>query len=112
MEDEDTEDTQDEDISLEENKVSTFNLWFPAGKTCMVTVDSPSRETTGNLEITVGNKTHKLTADMLNGTYSASFKGSDEVGVLTIKGLYNSYNIKLVNCSQATQIKQFRSITV
>ena len=97
----------DEDVSLEEEKVSTFDLWFPEGKTCIVTVESPSQETTGNLEIIVGNKSHKLTADKLNGTYTANFKGSDEVGTLTIKGLYNSYNIKLVNCTQATdeQIK-------
>ena len=92
---------------LQESKVSKFNLWFPKGKNCMVTIQSPTMEAMGTIDVTIGNKVHNLSLDRLNGLYSTTFKGTDEVGVLTVRGLYNSYDIKLVNCSQATdeQIK-------
>ena len=92
--------SDEEKKKLAETRRSEFSLWFPADKSCEVMVVSRSRESTGEGVLTIGEKEYKLIPDRLNGTYSVVVKGTDEAGVLSVSGLWNSYDIRLVNCSQ------------
>ncbi len=85
---------------LTESKTSTFEIWFPENKTCTIQIISETKETTGKCTIQIGDETHSLSVDRLNGTYTTGIAGTGTKGTLTITGLWDSYDIHLVNCEQ------------
>lgn len=85
---------------LTESKTSTFEIWFPENKTCTIQIVSETKETTGKCTIQIGEEVHSLSVDRLNGTYSTGVAGTGTKGTLTISGLWDSYDIHLVNCEQ------------
>lgn len=106
-EDADTDASEETDISsestssvLEEATVKNVDLWFPQGEACTITITSPTSESTGDCYVTIGDSTTALTYDRIDGVYSATISGVDKEGTLTVSGLWNSYDIELINCEQ------------
>lgn len=81
-----------------------IDIYFPADKECEITITSSTGESTGDIYVKIENMVTRLPWDRATGEYSAviSAKKTAQRGLLTVTGLFTSYDITLKNCEQYT----------
>ena len=90
-------------VVLKEATVKNIDVWFPKGYEAQVSIKSPTKETTGDIYIRMDDGSIKvLNYNRLEGTYRTTLDGKNQIGTLTISGLYKSYDIELIGCQQYT----------
>jgi len=91
-----------EKIELKEAIISELEIWCPKEYHSTVTVESPSKETTGDIYIRFddNNEIIRVNYDHLVGNYTTTFEGGDRKGTLVVTGLFNDYEITLQGCSE------------
>lgn len=107
----DRKEEEDNKFEQEENKqpqlieatTKDIELYFPAGVDCAVRIVSPSKETTGDCFLQVGNSIYKLSYDFLMGDYAREFAfREDTYGTLHIQGLFDDCQVQLTGCEQGS----------
>ena len=91
-----------EEIVLKEAVVKEFELFFPKDRECTIQIKTNSRDSGGDIYLTIGNKVKIVHYDALAGIYELTIAGGNEKGVLTVTGLSSNYNITLINCETYT----------
>ncbi len=96
-----------EEAALEEKaeilrtaNISTFNINFPKGETCGITITPSEKESGGEAYVLIGNKTVSLTYSAFDNTYSTIITGDGNTYTLYVSGFWNSYDIQLSNCKK------------
>ncbi len=85
---------------MKEATIKNIDLWFPNGKTCTVRITSKSKETSGDIYVTLGSSTKYIDYNRIDNVYEGTITGRGERGTLTVSGLWKSYDVELVNCEQ------------
>ncbi len=81
---------------LHSANVLQYELWFPEGRTCRISIKSD--ETTGSATVRFANgSANTLTYNEFDDTYEASFTGTGIYGTITIGGFTQAYDIELIN---------------
>lgn len=96
---ESTEDSSLPDAAqFRQANIKEYELWFPEGKECYITITSSSGESTGSavIEFDTGGST-SLTYNRFDKNYTGIVNGKNNKGLLTISGFWYDYNIELVN---------------
>lgn len=96
------EKNDDLEIKLKEASIKTVDLFFPDSRDCKITIKS--NESTGDMYLVMDGESARRLLDYnrLDKCYELEVIGKNEKGTLTISGLYDDYDIELVNCEQYT----------
>lgn len=87
---------KEETDRLHRANVLQYELWFPEGRTCRISIKSD--ETTGSATVRFANgSANTLTYNEFDDTYEASFTGTGIYGTITIGGFTQAYDIELTN---------------
>ena len=83
---------------LKEANVVNYDVWFPEGRECTITITSSTGETTGGARVTFENGTYvDLAYNRFDKVYEAVVNGKGEVGHLSISGFWDAYDIDMTN---------------
>jgi len=86
---------------LKESTKKDIEIWIPdTDKKASIRITSPANESTGDIYIKFLNRQYQAVYDRLTGIYTLDIPVKGERGTLTISGLWKSYEIDLINCSQ------------
>lgn len=85
--------------------INTFDINFPKGDICTISITPIKRESSGDAYVLIGNRIHTLTYNAIDNTYQTTITGDGNTYTLYISGFWNSYNIRLGNCKQDTSGK-------
>lgn len=87
-----------EAAKFKEANVKTYELWFPEGRQCEITITSKSGETAGSavVKFDTGGTT-AVTYNRFDKNYTALINGKGNMGVLEIGGFWYDYDIELRN---------------
>lgn len=83
---------------LQEAVITERKLVFPKDIACEIIVTSPTLENTGDCYVTIGSRSYPFEFDAILGKYTFELTGNDEVGIMTISGLREAYDIDLIGC--------------
>lgn len=87
-----------EAAKFKEANIKTYELWFPEGKQCEITITSKSGETAGSATVTFDTGgTAAVTYNRFDKNYTAVINGKGNTGVLEIGGFWYDYDIELRN---------------
>lgn len=112
VEEEKEQENKDLEIKLKEASIKTVDLFFPENRDCKITIKSD--ESTGEMYLVMDGETGRrlLEYNRLDKCYELDVIGKNEKGTLTISGLYNDYDVELINCEQYTnQIEKLQAET-
>lgn len=82
--------------------INTFDINFPAGEMCTITITPSQKESGGDAYVLIGDRTTSLTYSAFDNIYTTTIKGDGNTYTLYISGFWNSYDIRLGNCKQDT----------
>lgn len=88
--------TEEEIVRLTKANIIRYELWFPKGKKCKLTIKT--NEGTGSAYVKFANGSkNELTFNKFDGVYETEFNGAGIEGIITISGLTKDYDIVLTN---------------
>ena len=90
----DTESTEPGAVLTEATK-KVVELWLPNKTECAVVIVSDTGETTGDVTIEIGEKSKAIAYNRIEDAYSYTAVGKGQRATLTVKGLFDSYKIRL-----------------
>lgn len=91
---------------LKEASIKEVGLFCPADTQCIITIESPTKESTGDSFVKVGSKVYLLNYDRIKNQYQTSFAGRNNSAVLTVSGFFDAYEINLKGCYEYPEALQ------
>lgn len=93
-------DEADKTEALRSANISRFDIRFPEDEVCSITIIPSEKEPGGDAYLLVGDKSSPLAYSAFDNTYNLTLHGDGDIYTLYVSGFWNSYNIRLGNCTQ------------